>query len=256
MPFWSEILTHPLTRGLSLDDSRTTELRRRIIREKGFLRQLYEEWYRLLISYLPDGEGAVLEIGSGGGFLKEYHRDVMTSEVFFVPHIDVVFNAMTMPFKAASFRAMLMVDVLHHIPEPVLFFSEAARCIASGGRCLLIEPWNTPWARWVYQHLHHEPFNPDCGWEIASTGHVSGANGALPWIIVERDCDLFCQRFPEWRISFVAPMMPFVYLLSGGVSLRSLMPAWTYRWIRRIEGSVAGMERRCGMFAFIILERL
>jgi hypothetical protein len=68
--------------------------------------------------------------------------------------------------------------------------------------------------------------------------------------------DLFCQRFPEWRISLVTPMMPFVYLLSGGVSLRSLMPAWTYRWIRRMEENIAGMERTCGMFAFIILERL
>ncbi len=47
----------------------------RIIREKGFLRQIYEEWYRLLIGHLPDGGGAVLEIGSGGGFLKEYHKD-------------------------------------------------------------------------------------------------------------------------------------------------------------------------------------
>jgi SAM-dependent methyltransferase len=256
MPFCLEILTHPLTRGMSLDDPRTTELRRRIIREKGFLRQLYEEWYGLLISHLPDGGGAVLEIGSGGGFLKEYRGDVLASEVFFIPHIDVVFNAMTMPFKAASFRAMVMVDVLHHIPQPVSFFSEAARCIARGGRCLLIEPWNTPWARWVYRHLHHEPFNPDGGWGIPSTGHVSGANGALPWILVERDYGLFCERFPEWRISLVTPMMPFVYLLSGGVSLHSLIPAWTYRWIRCLEKSIPDMERTCGMFAFIILERL
>ena len=241
---------------MSLDDPKTTELRTRIIREKGFLRQIYEEWYRLLIGHIPDEGGAVLEIGSGGGFLKEYHKDALASEVFFTPNVDVVFNAMTMPFKAASLRAILMVDVLHHIPEPALFFGGAARCMARGGRCLFIEPWNTPWARWVYQHLHHEPFNPDGGWGIPSAGPLSGANGALPWIIVKRDCDLFCKRFPEWRISRVTPMMPFVYLLSGGVSLRSLMPAWTYPWIRRWEGSVAGMERKCGMFAFIILERL
>jgi len=255
MPFWSEILAHPLTRGMSLDDPKTTELRMRIIREKGLLRQIYEEWYRLLIGHLPDGGGAVLEIGSGGGFLKEYHKDALVSEVFFTPYVDIVLNAMTMPFKAASFRAMVMVDVLHHISEPALFFSEAARCMAKGGRCLFIEPWNTSWARWVYQHLHHEPFNPDGGWTIPFTGHLTGANGALPWILIERDYDLFCQQFPEWRISLVTPMMPLVYLLSGGVSLRSLMPAWTYRWIRRMEENLPRMECKCGMFAFIVVER-
>ena len=256
MPFWSEILRHPLTRGMSLDDPKTTELRRRIIKEKGFLRRIYEEWYRLLIGHIPHGGGAILEIGSGGGFLKEYYRDALTSEVFFTPHVDVVFNAMTMPFRAASVRAILMVDVLHHIPEPALFFGEAARCMAKGGRCLLIEPWNTSWARWVYQHLHHEPFNPDGGWSIPSAGPLSGANGALPWILFERDCSLFRRRFPEWRISLVTPMMPFVYLLSGGVSLRSLMPEWSYQLIRRVEESINGMDHTSGMFAFIILERL
>lgn len=256
MPFWSKILAHPLTRGMSLDDPRTTELRKRIVRQKGFLCQLYKEWYRLLIGHIPDGSGAVLEIGSGGGFLKECDKNVFTSEVFFIPYVDAVFNAMTIPFKGASLRAILMADVLHHIQEPGLFLNEAARCMKSGGRCLLIEPWNTPWSRWVYQHLHHEPFNPDGGWRIPSTGPLSGANGALPWILFERDRSLFRQQFPEWSISLVTPMMPFVYLLSGGVSLRSLMPAWTYRWVRFMEGRITRMDRTCGMFAFIVLERL
>jgi len=97
-------------------------------------------------------------------------------------------------------------------------------------------------------------------WMLYYIVHLSSGsgidNGALPWILVERDNGLFCRRFPEWRISLVTPMMPLVYLLSGGVSLRSLMPTWTYQWIRRMEGSITGMERKCGMFAFIIIERL
>ena len=67
-------LTHPLTRGLDPDDPRTTELRRRIIKEKKFLRTIYEEWYRELIASIPEPgvcAGQVLELGSGGGFLKE-----------------------------------------------------------------------------------------------------------------------------------------------------------------------------------------
>ena len=35
-------LEHPLTRGLDLDDPRTTHLRRRVLDEKRFLRRIYE----------------------------------------------------------------------------------------------------------------------------------------------------------------------------------------------------------------------
>lgn len=256
MSFFSRLLAHPLTRGLALDDPKTTALRARITRQKAFLRQIYQAWYQLLASQIPEGDGAVLEVGSGGGFLKEIRPDALASEVFFTPHVDIVLDATRLPFATAGLKALLMVDVLHHIPEPALLFAEAARCVRSGGRCLLIEPWNTPWGRWVYQHLHHEPFDPDGGWTIAATGPLSGANGALPWILLERDRDQFVGRFPEWRISRVTPMMPLAYLLSGGVSLRSLLPGWAFGPVRGLEGLLPGGERASGMFAFIVLERV
>ena len=65
-------LAHPLTRGLDIDDPRTTELRRSIIRYKKFLRRIYEEWYTALAGALPEVQGPVLELGSGAGFLREY----------------------------------------------------------------------------------------------------------------------------------------------------------------------------------------
>ena len=52
------LLAHPLTRGLDLDDPRTTELRRTIIQSKPFLRALYTEWYREVCEVLPAGDDA------------------------------------------------------------------------------------------------------------------------------------------------------------------------------------------------------
>ena len=252
----AEMLAHPLTKGLALDDPKTTELRTAIIRDKKFLRQIYETWYRLLASQIPQGDGSVLEVGSGGGFLKQLYPDALSSEVFFTPHIDIVLDAMALPFRTEAFKAVLMVDVLHHIPQPAVFFHQAAKCVRSGGRCLLIEPWNTPWSAWVYQNLHHEPFNTDGSWTIPSTGPLSGANGALPWILFERDRAMFCKTFPDWKIASIKPMMPLVYLLSGGVSMRSLLPGWAFRWVRGLEETIPGFDRRCGMFAFIELDRI
>jgi hypothetical protein len=52
----------------------------------------------------------------------------------------------------------------------------------------MIEPWVSTLSRPIYTRLHHEPFNPDAkDWSFPDTGPLSGANGALPWIIFQRD---------------------------------------------------------------------
>ncbi len=247
-------LAHPLTRELSIDDPETTFLRAEIIRQKTLLRRIYHAWYSLLIAHIPSGKGQVAEIGSGAGFLKEYCVTAITSEVFHSVHVDMVYDAAAMPFKSETLRSLLLVDVLHHIPEPTAFFFEAARCVRGGGRCLMIEPWNTGWSRWVYRRLHHEPFDVSGGWTIPPSGPLSGANGALPWILFERDRNIFSEKFPEWNISSIQPMMPLTYLLSGGISLRSPFPGAAYPFFRRMERSF-GLEEKAAMFALIILDR-
>jgi SAM-dependent methyltransferase len=247
-------MAHPQTRNLSIDCPETTRRRHEIIRSNGFLKRIYQSWYRVLAENIPFGDGRVVEVGSGAGFLKAVCPTAVTSEVFYSGGVDIVFNAMSMPFQAGSLRSLILVDVLHHIPDPAAFFSEAACCVRPGGRCLMIEPWHTGWSRWVYTHLHHEPFNPYGGWTIPDAGPLSGANGALPWILFERDRSTFIKRFPEWRISTISPMMPVVYLLSGGVSMRSVFPAWMYPLVRRLETAL-GWEKQAAMFASIILER-
>lgn len=254
--FLTNLLAHPLTRGLPLDDPRTTELRARIVKEKGFLRQIYTAWYRMLLDSIPSGDGAILEIGCGGGFLKEMQPGIIASEVFPTPGADVVLDGRELPFSESSLRAVLMVDVFHHLPEPAAFLREASGCVRPGGACLMIEPWNTGWGRWVFRHLHHEPFEPEGGWTIPASGPLSGANGALPWILLERDRDIFHERFPEWQISRIQPLMPFVYLASGGIATRSLLPAWVYPLLRGIEQRVPGLDRGAGMFAFVALKRI
>src|SRR5206468_12991437 len=78
---------HPLTRGLDIDDPRTTHLRLQIIQEKSFLRQIYHEWYRAISATLPSSEAAVHELGSGGGFMSTVIPHLITSELFYCPGI-------------------------------------------------------------------------------------------------------------------------------------------------------------------------
>ena len=246
-----KFLSHSLTRGLSVDDPRTTLLRRDIIQDKAFLRVLYSEWYERILNILPK-KNAVLELGSGAGFLKEMLPSVITSEVFETPGVKLITDACYLPLPNKSIDAIVMTDVFHHIPDVERFFLEATRCIRPGGKIVMIEPWRTSWSEWVYTHLHSEPFCSDSGWKIPDTGPLSGANGALPWIVFQRDKALFEAQYPQWRIKNIEPMMPFSYLLSGGVSMRSLVPAWMYRPIRAFEQVLS--QKHWAMFALIELE--
>lgn len=247
------LLAHPLTCGLDLDDPRTTELRRRVILEKSFLRQIYQEWYATLANDLPSGAGPTLELGSGAGFLKDFVPDLVTSEVFSCAGVDIVLSGLDLPITSASLHAILMIDVLHHLPQARHFFREAARCVKPGGVVAMIEPWVTPWSKLVYTRMHHEPFVPDAvEWEFPSSGPLSGANGALPHILFVRDRTQFEREFPMWQIRTVEPMMPFRYLVSGGVSMRSLMPGWSFRWWGGLETFCvrSWMNWRCSRISY------
>lgn len=249
-------LAHPLVRDLNIDDPRTFELRRQIIQKKKFLRKIYEEWYSAIASSLPLTGGPVLELGSGGGFIKEVFPRLIASDCFFSRRLDLVMDGQQFPFKDKSLRAIVMTNVFHHLPRPREFFRESIRCLHSGGVIVMIEPWVTPWSKFVYKRFHSEPFeleSPD--WEFNSSGPLSSANGANPWIIFERDREKFCKEFKELKIMSIRPIMPFRYLVSGGVSSRSLMPGLTYDFWRLIEHAIHPWINQMAMFAQIILER-
>ena len=79
------LLAHPLTKGLDIDDPRTTHLRLQIIQQKSFLRRIYEEWYRAIVAALPAGQGDVIELGAGGGFMRDFIPNLIASELFYCP---------------------------------------------------------------------------------------------------------------------------------------------------------------------------
>lgn len=250
------MLAHPLTRGVDLNNPRSTFLRRRIIQEKPFLRQIYEEWYGALAQSLPGGSDPVLEIGSGGGFLHDFISNLITSEIFPCPGTQVVLNATRLPFRDNALRGIVMTGVLPHLPHPRSFFSEAARCVRAGGVIAMVEPWVSAWSRKIYGWQRQNTFSPDTpDWELGASGLKQAANRALPWIIFERDRRRFEQQFPEWRIQSVSPFMPFRYLVSGGVSLRTFAPELAFSFIQRLEGRLESQMNNWAMFARIVLIR-
>ncbi len=255
--FLRRLLAHPLTASLHVDDPATTELRKQVIASKPFLKAIYDEWYALLAREAPSGEGLVAEFGSGGGYAAQFIPGLITSEVFASPGVQVVSDAQAMPFGDGELRAIVMTNVLHHMPKVREFFAEATRCLRPGGKILMIEPWVTPWSRLIYTRFHEEPFDSEAtDWGFAGNGPLSGANVALPWIVFARDEKRFREEFPNLRIECVRPFLPFRYLVSGGVGMRSLMPGFTHGAWAGLERLMEPMMGQMGMFAFIAVRRV
>ena len=128
----------------------------------------------------------------------------------------MTFAALNMPFNDHSVGGIFMIDTMHHIPDSEQFLHEAGRVLMNGGKIVMIEPANSMWGRFIYKNFHHEPFIPEGDWSILSTGPLSGANGALPWIVFIRDYEIFRNKFPGLKIENMEYLNPFTYLFSGG----------------------------------------
>ncbi len=252
---WLKCPQNRFTEGL--DDRQVTIEHARILQEKPFLKKLYADFYKELKNAVmePDRK-VIIELGSGGGFIKEIIGNAVTSDVLDVPNVDKVFSACQMPFADSSVDAFVMFDVLHHIPQPRAFFKEALRCLKAGGQIVMIEPANTLWGRFIYKNFHHEGFDTKTGWNLGDGGPLSQGNGAIPWIIFLRDRKIFESEFPTLKIMRMRPHTPLRYLLSGGFTLRQLVPSCAYGFVRVLEIVLSPLNCIIGMFQTIELKKV
>ncbi len=239
-----------------LDSPERTLYHRKIILNKRFLKKLYDEWYSVFMKAkrnLP--EGKIIELGSGGGFLKDVCPEVITSDVIPLECNDMTFSALEMPFENDSVAAIFMIDTFHHLPDTGLFLKEAERVLVEGGKIIMIEPANSLWGRFIYQNFHHEPFVPEGGWVIPSTGPLSDANGALPWIVFERDQQKLKNKYPNLETKNIEYHTPLRYLLSGGVSMRQLLPDFLFGGITLLEKILKPLSKVFSMFMTIEVQK-
>ncbi|MDR0368275.1 MAG: class I SAM-dependent methyltransferase [Bacteroidales bacterium] len=239
----------------ALDDPQRTLIHKEIILEKSFLKKLYAEWYHCFMEKSQTIEGDYLEIGSGGGFLKEVFPNVITSDVLDLDTVDMTCNAQQLPFNNESLAAIMMLNVFHHIPKPHQFLEEAQRTLVPNGKIIMIEPANTPFAKFVYTHFHHEDFDPNGEMEIAEGKPLSCSNQALPYIYFKREKEAFVHNFPLLEIVHLDCHTPFAYLLSGGLSKPSMLPGFLYGFTRNVEKLFSPLNELLGLFYMIEIEK-
>jgi SAM-dependent methyltransferase len=230
-----------------------------MIRRNALLSLIYEDVYARILREIPAARyPRLLELGSGGGFFRELAPHAMTSELEPVEGIDRAVDACRIDhfFEPSSLDAIAAFNVFHHLPDVHGFLTGAARVLRPGGRVVLVEPWFTPLGQWFYRAIHHEPSLLDPNeWRLVGAGRLEGANSRLPTSVF-RDSDVrFAREFPSLRIVKREPFHKWLYLLSGGVTLNTRVPAFVARPLVELDRRLRLGNETLGIFGLVVVER-
>jgi SAM-dependent methyltransferase len=233
------------------------EAHRRAWADNEALRLLYGRWYGRVRQALP-AEGPFVELGSGPGFARAFIPEMMLTDRVAAPWHDRQVDAQALPFEAGSVGALVLFDVLHHLPAPARFFSEAARVLRPGGRIVTCEPYVSPLSYPVYRFLHEEglAMKVDPWAEGSSTRDPFESNQALPTLLLAGGARALTARFPMFRLLEMERLAGPSYPASGGFSRRPLLPMPLWRALLAVEDRLpAASFRLIGFRLFAVLER-
>jgi SAM-dependent methyltransferase len=127
------------------------------------------------ITRLP-GEAVLLDVGAGHGDFAEIFtgRQSVLLDVFPYPEIDIVCDlTQTVPFRAGSFDAVVLMNVLEHVYNSRALFSSVKALLKPGGVFVVAIPFllkvhQAPYDFVRYTHFSLERLGQECGLELLS----------------------------------------------------------------------------------------
>jgi hypothetical protein len=225
----------------------------------------YRELYRDQFKDLPRPETlSILEIGSGTSPLKQFHSNIVTSDILQLDYLDLVFDCHEIDKLDAindnSLDVITLTNVLHHLQSPIDFLNRAAAKLKSGGKVIATEPFFSVLSSPIFKYLHHERVDvrisePKLG-EVH--GPLTSANQALPWLIFLRRSDWLQRLNENFDIASrdIRPFTALSYMASGGISHRLPVPRFLYRALFPIDLALSrSFPRLCASFFTITLTR-
>ncbi len=208
---------------------------------------------------LKAGGGKTVELGAGTGNFKAFKPEVIAGDIEEGDWLDIRLDAHMMPFGSGSIANIVMIDVLHHLADPIGFIREAVRVLAPGGRLLLLEPYPSPLSYVVYRLFHREPmiFNIDYfkRTEVQKKDPWLG-NQAVAYLLLYKYRKKFLERFGR-DILFAKKkrLACLLYPLSGGFEGRTLIPDCLISIFKGLEKLLIPFRFLLAFRCYIVLEK-
>jgi SAM-dependent methyltransferase len=222
------------------------------------LRILYTRWYGRIRELLPPLRPWV-ELGSGPGLARELIPELELTDLVAAPWHDRRVDAQALPFADGELGALVLFDVLHHLPAPARLFSEAERVLRPGGRIVLCEPYVSAASYPVYKFLHEEGLDlgADPLAEELAERDPFDANQAIPTLLFRRHARVLAARFKRLRVVSDERLAGLAYPASGGFGRGPLLPLALWRALLALEDLIpASAFRLFGFRLLVALERV
>jgi len=219
------------------------------------LREVYHGFFATILEAAGERR-PIVEFGAGPGFFREYCPESISTDVIFTRWVDAVCDGCRTPFRAASTGAVVMLDVIHHLPKPLDFLAEVSRILRPGGRLVAIEPWITPPSYILYRYFHHE----DCALSIdvaepfRSTGKQAfDGNAAIPFQLVRR---LRTQPAAGLKLVRCERFLGLAYLATLGFKRERSVPGGVIRLAGQCERIAGPVGRLASTRALLVWEKV
>ena len=169
------------------------------------------------------------------------------------------FDAHNMPFENESLANIVMIDVFHHLSNPVLFLKEANRVLKKSGRVIMLEPFPSPFSLQVYKRFHPEPFIFDVDYfsknEIGDKDPWD-SNQAIPYLIFFKKLNKFEENFGDIFNVLEKEKLSFIlYPASGGFENRQMIPDFSIPFFKGLETLLNPFSNLLAFRCYVILEK-
>ena len=224
---------------------------------KPALRYVYTEWFKEIAAYLSPGIS--VEIGCGIGRMKNIIPDLYSIDIVKTPWTDIVGDAHQLAVKSKSISNMILFDVLHHLPNPLIFLSEAFRALRAGGRLIIIDPYISPFSGLMYGCFHPEPFslkhNPFRATSPLCSIDPLAANQAIGTLLFYRHKKDFQKQFSDVQLIMQKRFAFFAYAATGGFGSTRLIPDKLISVLHKIEPIFKPLSAMLAFRLMVVLEK-
>ena len=228
--------------------------------KKPIVQKIYQSFFERVSAELSPlsltSNRKIVEIGSGMGMLKSRIPDLITTDLFPNPWIDLACTAYSLPFEEDSVSDILLIDVFHHLERPFAFLKEASRVLLPGGRVILLEPFISLTSFPVFEFLHPEPVGKALEISLIDEPPKDpayyAAQGNATHIFFNKSADLsHCPLSILKTMSWSC----WNYLLSGGFSKSAFYPKYFYHWISVIDKFLSHFPTVFAGRCLVVLEK-
>jgi SAM-dependent methyltransferase len=224
---------------------------------KPSLRYVYTEWFKEIAFYLSPGIS--VEIGCGIGRMKCVIPDLFSIDIVKTPWTDIVGDAHQLAVKSKSISNIILFDVLHHLPYPLKFLSDAFRALRAGGRLIIIDPYISPFSGLMYGCFHPEPFNLKCNpfRESSPLCLIAplASNQAIGTLLFYRHRKDFQKKFSDFQLINQKRFAFFAYPATGGFGSARLIPDKLISALHKIEPIFKPLAPILAFRLMVVLEK-